>query len=193
MSDRRWYVVRNAVQLAAVSRDEMLMVDLEPLVRHPEVRVRREVMRTLSVMGTAKAAQLLARSLSDEDPSVRVLAAGGVGRLGRPEHEAFLLAQINSKDFDARSPDEVNAFLDAYAARYREKAVPLLDRLWRSKLFDSHAPAVRSAAVRALGTIPGPAAQTSLREAVRSGRGQVGRDAERALQESLAREQGRTP
>ena len=191
MADRRWYVVRNAVQLAAVSRDETLMGDLERLTRYPEVRVRREVMRTLSVMGGAKAAQLLARSLSDEDPSVRVLAAGGVGRLGRPEHEALLLAQINSRDFEARSADEVSAFLGAYAALSRERAVPVLDRLWRSKLFDSHAPAVRVAAVKALGSIPGPAAQSALRDAVDSGRGQLLREAERALQESLAREQGR--
>ncbi len=191
MADRRWYVIRNAVQLAAVSRDEMLMSDLERLTRYPEVRVRREVMRTVSAIGGAKAAQLLARSLADEDPSVRVLAAGGVGRLGGPEHEGLLLAQIGSRDFDARSPDEIGAFLGAYAALGREGAVPLLDRLWRSKLFDSHAPAVRIAAVKALGSIPGPVAQTALREAAKSGRGPVGREAERALQESLAREQGR--
>jgi HEAT repeat protein len=192
MSDRRWYVVRNAVQLAAVSREESLLGDLQRLTRHPEVRVRREVMRTLSAIGGPKAARLLANSLSDEDPSVRILAAGGVTRHGGPEHEVMVLAQINSKDFDTRSPDETDALLHAYAVIGRERAVPLLDRLWRSKLFDSRTPAVRSSAVKALGLIPGPAAQAALREAMKSGRGQVGRDAERALQESLARQQGRT-
>jgi len=192
LRDGRWYVIRNAVQLAAVSRDETLMEDLGRLTRYPEVRVRREIMRTLSAIGGGKAAQLLAGSLPDEDSSVRVLAVGGVGRLGGPDYEAPVLAQINSRGFEARSPDEISAFLLAYAALGGERAVPFLDKLWKSKLFDSHALPVRVAALRALGSIPGPLAQSAVREAATSGRGQVRREAERALQEALAREQGRT-
>lgn len=191
MRDHRWFVVRNAVELAAVARDDMLMEDLERLTRHPEVQVRREVMRTLSALGGAKAAGLLARSLSDEDTSVRVLAVSGVGRIGGRIQEATVLTQINSRDFEARSPDEIGAFLNAYAALGGERAVPLLDRLWRSRLFDSHARPVRIAAVRALATISGPLAQSALREAAKSGGAQVGREAERALQEALARQHGR--
>jgi len=184
-------VVRNAVELAAVSRDETLIEDLERLTRHPEVQVRREVMRTLSAIGGAIPARLLARSLSDEDTSVRVLAVSGVARIGGPAHEAMVLAQIKSRDFEARPPDEISAFLSAYAALGGERAVPLLDRLWRSKLFDSHAPSVRIGAVRALGSISGPLAQSALREAAKSGGAQVERAAERALQEALARQHGR--
>lgn len=191
MRDHRWFVVRNAVELAAVARDETLIEDLDRLTRHPEVQVRREVMRTLSAMGGTKAARLLARSLSDEDTSVRVLAASGIGRIGGPTQEAMVLAQIKSRDFEARSPDEISAFLNTYAALGGERAVPLLDRLWRSRLFDSHARPVRIAAVRALASIPGPLAQSALREAVRSGGAQVEREAERALQEALARQHGR--
>ncbi len=189
--DGRWYVVRNAVQLAAVSRDETLMEDLERLARHAEVRVRREVMRTLSTMEGVKAVQLLARSLADEDSSVRTLAVGGLSRLGGSEHEALVLAQIDSRGFDARPPDEINAVLFAFAALGGERAVPILDKLWRSKLFESRALPVRVAALKALGSIPGPLAQSALREAAQSGRGPVRREAERALQETLAREGGR--
>lgn len=191
MRDHRWFVVRNAVELAAVSRDETLMEDLERLTRHPEVQVRREVMRTLSAMGGAKAARLLARSLSDEDTSVRVLAVSGVGRIGGPAQEATVLAQIKSRDFEARSPDEISALLQTYAALGGERAVPLLDRLWRSRLFDSHARPVRIAALRALASTASPLARSALQEAARSGGAQVEREAERLLQEGLARQQGR--
>jgi hypothetical protein len=190
MRDHRWYVVRNAAELAAVSRDETLLDDLERLTRHPEVQVRREVMRTLSAIGGAKAARLLARSLSDEDTSVRVLAVSGIGRIGGPAHEATVLAQIKSRDFEARSPDEISAFLYAHASLSGERAVPLLDKLWRSRLFDSHARPVRIGAIRALASIPGPLALSALREAAKSGGAQVEREAERALQEALARQQG---
>lgn len=191
LRDHRWFVVRNAVELATVSRDETVMEDLDRLTRHPEAQVRREVMRTLSVMGGAKAARFLARSLSDEDASVRILAVSGLGRIGGPAHEAPVLAQINSRDFEARSPDEIGAFLNSFAVLGGEQAVPLLDKLWRSKLFDSHPRPVRIAAVRALALIPSPLALSRLQEAVKSGGAQVEREAERALQEALARQQGR--
>ncbi|MBN1629771.1 MAG: HEAT repeat domain-containing protein [Thermoleophilia bacterium] len=190
MRDHRWFVVRNAVELATVSRDETVMEDLDRLTRHPEAQVRREVMRTLSTLGGPRAARFLARSLSDEDASVRVLAVSGLGRIGGPAHEAAVLAEINSRGFEARSPDEIGAFLNTYAALGGERAVPLLDRLWRSKLFDSHPRPVRVAALRALATIPGPLALSALREAVKSGGAQLEREAERALQEALARQQG---
>ncbi len=188
MRDHRWFVVRNAVELAAVSRDEILMEDLERLTRHPEVQVRREVMRTLSAMGGPRAARLLVRSLSDEDASVRILAVSGVGRIGEPAHEAMVLAHIKSRDFESRSHDETSAFLQTYAALGGERAVPLLDKLCKSKLFDSHTPPVRIGAVRALASIPGPLARAALQEAAKSGGAHVGREAQRALQEALARQ-----
>jgi HEAT repeat protein len=188
--DHRWFVVRNAVELAGASRDETLLDDLERLTRHPEVQVRREVMRTLSTIGGMKAAGLLARSMSDGDASVRVLAASGVGRIGGPIHEAMMLAQIQGRDFETRSPAEIGAFLHSYAAIAGERAVPLLDKLWRSRLFDSHARPVRIGAIRALASIPSPLALSALRKAAKSGGAQVEREAERALQEALARQHG---
>jgi len=190
LADSRWYVVRNAVQLAALSPDETLMDELERLIRHPEVQVRREVVRTLTAFGGARAVKLITKFLSDDDSSVRVLAAGGIGRLGGPEHEPLILGQIDSRGFEARAPDEISAFLLAYASLAGEQAVARLERLWKSRLFDSHALPVRMAALKALGTIRGPRARASLQEAARSGGGQVRREAERTLQELLAREQG---
>ena len=95
--DPRWYVVRNAVQLAAGMRDPELVRQLERLRRHPDVRVRREIVRTLDTFGgEAAALQVLAKAVSDEDSSVRTLAARSLGRHGGREYEAVVLAQIES-------------------------------------------------------------------------------------------------
>ena len=43
--DPRWYVVRNAVQLVTASGDPSVVSHLEPLARHADERVRREVIQ----------------------------------------------------------------------------------------------------------------------------------------------------
>ena len=194
LEDPRWYVVRNAVQLAAGLRDPELVKHLERLRRHPDVRVRREVMRTLETFGgDPVAAQVLAKALTDEDPSVRTLAARSLGRHGGREHEAVVLAQIEARDFDSRQPDEIEALLVAWADLTKERAVPLLDKLWRRKRFVARPAPVRLAAIKALGTIPGTASRAALLEAQKSGEAQIKKAASRALQEAQHSAWGRQP
>ena len=185
--DTRWYVVRNAVQLAAGSRDPGLPGQLERLLRHPDVRVRREVIRTLSTLGSGPALQGLVKALTDEDSSVRTLAVQGLGRQGGHEHEAMLLARIEGRNFDALPAEEIEAFLVALAAVAQDRAVPVLDRLWRRKRLRARPAPVRLAALRALGAISASAAQSVLMEAAKSGDPQAKRAAARALYEAGAR------
>ncbi len=194
LEDPRWYVVRNAVQLAAGLREPELVGHLERLRRHQDVRVRREVMRTLERFGGEPAGlQVLAKGVTDEDPSVRTLAVRSLGRHGGREHEALVLAQIEARDFYSRPPDEVEAFLIALADLAKERAVPVLDRLWRRKRFVARPAPVRIAALKALGTIPGPASRAALSEAAKSGEAQIRKTASRALQEAQYAAWGRQP
>jgi hypothetical protein len=59
MQDPRWYVVRNAVALATGSEHPQLLDHLEPLLRHPDARVRREVMRSADTVAGSRPAWLL--------------------------------------------------------------------------------------------------------------------------------------
>jgi hypothetical protein len=188
--DPRWYVVRNAVQLAAGSHDPELPGQLERLLRHPDVRVRRETIRTLDTLGGGTALRALVKALADQDSSVRTLAVQSLGRQGSHEHEAMVSAQVEGHDFDTRPSEEIEAFLVALAVMGKERAVPVLDRLWRRRLLRARPSAVRLAAIRALGAIPASAAQTVLMEAAKSRDAQVKRAATGALQEGRARRSG---
>jgi HEAT repeats len=181
LQDPRWYVVRNAVQLAAGSPDSSLPGQLERLLRHPDVRVRREVMRTLDTLSSGPALDVLAKALGDGDSSVRTLAVGSLGRQGSYKHAAVVLAHVEGPDFDARPAEEAEAFLLALAALARDQAVPVLDRLWRRKLFRARPAPIRLAAIQAVATIPGPAARSVLKDAARSGDAQVKKVAAHAL------------
>ena len=81
MRDPRWFVVRNAVDLAAEHR----LTELEPqciaLVRHADERVRRSALHALARLGTRRAVATLEHALSDPLSAVRARAAAVIGGL----------------------------------------------------------------------------------------------------------------
>jgi HEAT repeat protein len=180
--DPRWYVVRNAVHLAADIGHYDLVYHAGRLLAHPDVRVRRETVRALGRLGSSDAVRGLAHALSDGDPSVRTLAAHAVGRRGGPEQKAALLARIEDRGFSYSSPEELEAFLGAYAEVAQGLAVPMLDRAWRKGRLSTRPTAFRLAALAALGRVRGSGAQEALEEAARSDDPQMRRAAAETLQ-----------
>lgn len=81
MRDPRWFVVRNAVDLAAEHR----LTELEPqciaLVRHSDERVRRSALHALARLGTRRAVATLEHALADPLSAVRARAAAVIGGL----------------------------------------------------------------------------------------------------------------
>jgi len=187
MHDTRWYVVRNAVQLARGSTDPELPAQLERLLRHPDERVRREVIRSLDVIGGARAAPLLARALQDEDAAVRTLAVRSLGRHGNRGHFAAVSARVETREFETRSSEELEAFLQAFALLGGETTIDTLNKMWKRRFFGTRPLPLRLAAVQALGLIPARAARDSLGEAAKSNDAQLQKAAARALAQGQSR------
>jgi HEAT repeat protein len=190
MEDPRWYVVRNAVALATGSGDPTLVDHLEPLLRHSDARVRREVIRSLDTIGSQRSAGLLARVLTDSDFSVRVLAANALGRHGNRSHLGAVQAQIEARDFSTRPAEEITAFLVAYAALGSEATVEVLDKLWRRRMFGTKPLPLRLGAIQALGFVGAPSAQEALNQATKANETQIQRAAAKALADGYARMRG---
>ena len=187
LRDERWYVVRNAVSLAARSQHPELLDHLEPLLRHADARVRREVMRSADTVPGSRPSGLFARALTDEDLSVRVLAANGLGRHGTRANVRVLETSIEARDFPTRPAEEINAILTAYANLGGETTVEILNRMWRRRVIGTRALPLRLGAVQALAAAAGPSALEALREASECGEGQIQKAAARALAEASAR------
>jgi hypothetical protein len=177
LGDPRWYVVRNAAQLAAGIGHDGLIDHAPRLLAYPDVRVRREIVRALGRLGGRAAVSSLVRALADADGSVRILAANAIGRKGGPEQQALLLTRIEDRAFTSLSGEEMEAFLGAYAELAQSRAVPLLDRFWKKNILSARPMAFRVAAVLALGRVRAPAAGAALQAASKSAEPQIRRAA----------------
>lgn len=190
LRDARWYVVRNAVQLAAQMGHEELADHAGRLLAHQDVRVRREMVRALGRLNSGATLRGLRQALSDRDPSVRTLAANGLGRKGGSEDRAVLLARIEGRTFASLPVEEIEAVLAAFAELGQDRAVPVLERFWRKGLFFAKPPALRVAAVLALGRVRGQVGAAALQAAARSDESVIRRAAADAAQRESARRAG---
>jgi HEAT repeat protein len=81
LSDRRWYVVRNAVRILGDTGTEQAITFLHKVADHKDLRIREEVINALMNIGGRKAAGILARYLKDKNQGLQVLALRGIGAL----------------------------------------------------------------------------------------------------------------
>ena len=81
LSDRRWYVVRNAVRILGDTKAEQAIAFLHKVADHKDVRIREEVILALINIGGRKAAGILARYLKDKDQGLQVTALRAIGEL----------------------------------------------------------------------------------------------------------------
>jgi HEAT repeat protein len=118
------------------------------------------------------------------------LAVRGLARQGTKGQFPAVQAQVESRDFETRSSEEVEAFLVAYGALGGDRTVETLNKMWKRKVFGTRPLALRVAAVTALGAVGSPEARRVLTEAAESNEPQLQRAAARALGEARTRAKG---
>ena len=82
LSDRRWFVVRNAAALLGEMGVEHADDSLIPLLRNADERIRIAVARALMRLCTVKALQALQAAIDDSNAEVRRLSAAAFGLAG---------------------------------------------------------------------------------------------------------------
>ena len=80
IDDPRWYLVRNITYILGRIGKEESLTHIQKAFSHEEVRVRREAIQALGLIGGPKAIGLLVRSLTDEDARIRSIAALNLGQ-----------------------------------------------------------------------------------------------------------------
>ena len=185
LEDERWYVVRNAVAILGELRDQEAAAGLKPLLKHKDVRVRRETVRSLTKIGGQSAVGILLRTVEDGDQDLRRQALLSLGAMKNPAAVPTLLRLVAESDPMQNRIEVKKEALKALGEIGSSQAVPVLvellgqRKLWRRSLHDE----LRAAAAQALGEIGDPAATPALQTAADDRAAVVIRAATQALKQ----------
>ncbi|MBS1242249.1 MAG: HEAT-like repeat-containing protein [Nitrospirae bacterium] len=95
LSDSRWFVVRNIVNILGDSGSEDALPFLEKVTSHTQIQVRQEVIKGLLNIGGKKAAVLLCRFINDIDSDIQLSAIRGLASIhGAGKSEAQALTEF---------------------------------------------------------------------------------------------------
>lgn len=163
LQDERWYLVRNILAILGELKDPSTVKQIRPLVRHGELRVRREALAALSRIGRGEALDALHALLRDPDPRLRISAACSLGGLGATALNP-LLQVVLAREFGEKSLEEKRGFFDALGRTGSAEVIPYLRMLLGKKpVFGrQQAEEMRVCAVEALARLSGPEAEALL-------------------------------
>jgi HEAT repeat protein len=185
LGDSRWYVVRNVVTILGDIRDQSAASHLTPLLSHPELRVRREVIRALTRIGGSSAVGILQRTIEEGDPELAQQAILSLGAMKSATSVPILVQLVNRMDPLVKIPELKKSAIRALGAIGSSEAVPALARiLKRAKLWRrSKYAELKVAAATALAAIGGDAAAAALAAAARIRTPAVSRAVAQALRQ----------
>jgi len=181
--DERWYVVRNAVAILGEIRHEDTLMHLTPLLRHKEVRVRRETIRSLAKIGGQKAVDILLKAAESDDQELRRQALLSLGAIRAASATPTLLKMLEQSDWSRRTVDIKKDAIRALGEIRATEALPALTAILGKRRFLRRAlnDELRVAAAAALGDIAEEHTRTTLEKATQDGNPAVARAAAKAL------------
>ena len=126
---RHWYVVRNVTYLLGKLGLPAGIEAIERVLYHPDIRVRREVLRAAATIRGPEAEGLLRRCLHDDEPVIRGLAAEWLAIIKAQGILEEFRAMLETNDKRLRSCHEFAAGVVRALGRLGDTAdVPLIER-----------------------------------------------------------------
>ncbi len=156
--DAPWYITRNIIRLFRSIGDPDCFTTLAPYIHHEDIRVSRELVQTLGLIGGQARKQFFLQELSRVSPELQPLI---VRQLGKIHDEGVVLPLTDLLVESAGSPHRLKEQLQteiciALARLRSKKAVPGLKKVVETKDvpgLDDYSPAVITAAESALHAI----------------------------------------
>ena len=174
LADPRWYVVRNIVHILGWIGGDRTIGLLETAMRHPEPRVRQEVIAALGQADPGQARPLLLDALDGADARTfcSVLHQLSVARDERTA--GILVRHLLNPLFEQRPLEVRRAIYSALAATGGDAIIPDLEQeLHKGNWFSRYQEAHRQAVARCIARIGTPHAQAVLERGARSKRAPV--------------------
>jgi HEAT repeat protein len=160
IEDARWYLVRNLAMIMGMTRNPSAVKHIAKVLKHPELRVRREAARALDNIHSDETREHLLDAINDEDFTVRIIAIKSIRRFRDPDLFEMFKKYVSREDLKVKSFDEKREMLETYAVLGGERAFPLLSDLFRKKgmLEKDETTEIRASAAYGLGLVGSPEA-----------------------------------
>ena len=182
LTDRRWYVVRNIVHILGWIGGNEIVGLLRSALKHPEPRVRYEVVAALGQVEPALARPVLFRLLDQADTRLFCAVLHQLSTERDAGTARLLLGFLHHIDFEQRPTEERRAIYSALSAVGGDEVVPELEaELLKGNWFARGQEAHRQAVARVLARIGSPAAKLVLERGMLSKRGPVRKACEDAI------------
>jgi HEAT repeat protein len=180
-----WYIYRNVLRTLSDIGDPAANEDISLMADNADERIRREVIWSLSRLGSRESLDFIKEAVNDPSPSVRRTAVRVLGSFGDTAVVAFLVDIINTNTKRSKDADRslAEAACLALGDLHDSKYVPMLEEMLdRRGMFKKGKPdEIRAAAALALGTLGDASAVPALERAVRDQSLLVRTSAEKAL------------
>ncbi|MBI4655060.1 MAG: HEAT repeat domain-containing protein [Nitrospirae bacterium] len=135
LSDSRWYVVRNIVYILRQIGDKRALEYIITAAKHPDIRVRKEVIWALSEFKSSSALVILKDYLNDTDILIRKVAVKALCGIGSVDAREVLLNSVPGKDFLNKELDEKKEFFAALSNWKDPETVNFIIKILKNKTF----------------------------------------------------------
>jgi HEAT repeat protein len=177
IADRRPNVVRAAVQILGAIGGNAIVGPLQSAIRHPDARVRVEVLQALRSIDVRLVKPLLLSVIDSLDTRMFCQAVQRLGEARDPQVSQMMLALMIAPEFEQRPAEEKHAIYSTLGASGGDEVIPELEaELLKGSWFERANEAHRNTVARCLARIGTPLARMVLENGAKSRRAQV-RDA----------------
>jgi HEAT repeat protein len=182
LTDRRWYVVRNIVHILGWIGGNTIVGMLRTALKHPEPRVRYEVVAALGQVEPNAARPVLIKALEGADTRMFCAVLHQLSAEKDAGAARLLLGHLQDPAFEQRPGEERRAIYSALSAVGGDEVVAELEaELVKGNWFARGQEAHRQSVARVLARIGGPAARLVLERGALSKRGPVRKACEDAI------------
>lgn len=133
LNDPRWYVTRNIIYILRNIGDKRAVEHLLKTVQHTDIRVKKEVIRTLGELGGSNVLVALRNCLDDKEIQVRIAALKALSNISAEAVKKMLMDRIIKKDFKDKSFEEKKEYFTTLANWKDREVLEFLVRIMKKR------------------------------------------------------------
>jgi HEAT repeat protein len=184
LGDERWFAVRQMVSLLGALGGAQSLDALETAYTHPDIRVKKEILKSLARIPSERSSRILMEALKQGDRTIQGQAIISLGMLKDPRAVDILGEIALKRDAFSDNFEQRKEAVKALGIVGSENAVPYLKRLlfkkgWFGKRANEE---IRSLAVISLGKIGGDEALEAIERACNESSGALYNTCKRVLE-----------